>query len=137
MTAEHSVVRRYYAAMDGGDLEGIAACFAEDAIFLLPGRPERGGELRMRRGRAEIVEFFRRRGEPRERHLLTALAGSGLNRLVEGVVVFEGEAGSQPFLAGVSLTEDGRIARYLVLTAPATAEVLEEWSEDPTRQATR
>jgi ketosteroid isomerase-like protein len=118
------VLLRYYAAMDVGDLEALAGCFAEDATLVLPGRPERGGALTAKRGREAIVEFFRRRGAPRERHVLNAIAAAGPRRLVDGLVV--GNAGDfeQPFVASAQLAEDGLIRNYMVFTAPAGGEIL-------------
>lgn len=122
---------RYYAAMDAGDLDGIGGCFSEDATLVLPGRPERGGALAAKRGREAIVEFFRKRGTPRERHVLKAIAEVGPRRLVDGLVVGNSGDFEQPFVASVQLAEDGLIRNYMVFTAPAAAEILADLARGP------
>lgn len=121
----------YYAAMDAGDVDGIGECFTEDATLVLPGRPERGGALTSKRGREAIVAFFRKRGRPRERHVLNAIAEAGPRRLVDGLVVGNLGDFAQPFVASVQLAEDGLIRNYIVFTAPAGAEILADLARGP------
>lgn len=37
MSTAEEAVRRYYEAVDAGDVDGVIACFAEDAVYHRPG----------------------------------------------------------------------------------------------------
>ena len=60
MSERRDVVRRMYAAINDGDVATAAACFAPDAVWILPGRGPMAGT---HRGVREIHEnFFARLG---------------------------------------------------------------------------
>lgn len=67
MTATEAV-RRYYALVDAGDVEGVVACFAEEAVYHRPGYAPMvgraalatfyGGERVIADGRHEIDDLL-------------------------------------------------------------------------------
>jgi uncharacterized protein (TIGR02246 family) len=60
MSERADVVKRMYAAINAGDVAAAAACFAPDAVWILPGRGPMAGA---HRGVQEIHEnFFARIG---------------------------------------------------------------------------
>ena len=55
MTGE--VVQRFYATFSAGDLDAAAACFADDAVWTIPGRSSIAGPHRGREAiRRELLE---------------------------------------------------------------------------------
>ena len=111
----------YYAALDGGDVEGTLATFTEDAVYV---RPVLGGTgLEFVRGKDELREFFERRGKQPYRHFVRSCALAGDRCFVEGDAGMEGDPPTHVFLVSATLDADGRIARYFALMAEAPADL--------------
>ena len=54
---------KYFAALDAGDFDACAACFAEDAVYMHPPfRPEKDNRMFARVGRAAIRQWLDERG---------------------------------------------------------------------------
>ena len=122
MTAEvASPLDAYYTALDGGDVEGTLAAFTDDAVYVRPVLDGHG--LEFVRGRAELREFFERRGKQPYRHFVRSCAVEGARCFVEGDAGMEGEPPTHVFLVSAALDRDGRIARYFALMAEAPADV--------------
>lgn len=79
MTDPAEATRRYYRAVDAGDVEGVLAWFAEDAVYHRPGyEPMRGREtLRAFYGSARLIESGS--------HRLDQLLVQGRSTAVRGV----------------------------------------------------
>lgn len=109
----------YYTALDGGDAEGAAAAFAEDALYIRPSLSGDGGApgLEVVQGRPQILEFFQRRGRKPFRHYLRTCAINGSSCFVEGVAGVDEEQPSHVFLVHATIDADGLITRYLALMA--------------------
>ena len=60
MAPEVAVVRRMYAAVAMGDLAGVQACFAEDALRHIPGTSAIAGDHRGRAAIRKLIETVRR-----------------------------------------------------------------------------
>lgn len=108
-------VAGYYAALDEGNLDAAAACFALDAVFALP--PRGGNEVDPRLvidGQADVRKFLHSVGVWSNPHRLVLCAVDGSSCLVEGLVE---EAETRRMLHGfatsVQLDASGQIARYL------------------------
>jgi steroid Delta-isomerase len=73
-----STVRRYYELVDAGDVHGLLALFAPDAIYHRPGYP-------CLAGRAELERFYRdQRVIKAGSHTLTMLVAAGNHVAVHG-----------------------------------------------------
>lgn len=117
---------RYYLALDEGDMEGAAAQFAPDAVYVRPSLEPGPGGLRLLvavEGRASIRAWFDERGPRPIWHEVTTAVVDGRRAFVEGVV--NGEGGpTQLFLATAVLAPDGLIARYAAVTGGADAALI-------------
>jgi ketosteroid isomerase-like protein len=112
----------YYDALDGGDVEGTLATFTDDAVYVRPSL-DAPGTLEFVRGRAELREFFERRGKQPYRHRVRSCAVHGRRCFVEGEAGMDGEPPTHVFLVSATLDADGRIARYFALMAEAPADL--------------
>ena len=104
---------RYYAAVDAGDADAATATFTDDGLYIRPSL-EVPGALEAVSGRDELLEFFRRRGNPPFRHEIVACAVDGDRCFVEGVAYVHEEP-TTSFLVHATLADDGRIRRYFAL----------------------
>jgi ketosteroid isomerase-like protein len=112
----------YYGALDRGDLEATLATFTDEAVYVRPSL-DVPGALEFVRGRAELREFFERRGKQPYRHRVRSCAVDGLRCFVEGDAGMDGEPPTHVFLVSATLDADGRIARYFALMAEAPADL--------------
>ena len=114
-----SPLDRYYTALDGGDPDGAAAAFTEDAVYV---RPALGGAgLEFVRGRDGLLDFFHKRGKQPYRHEVRACAIDGERCFVEGIAGIEGEPPTHVFLVHATVEADGLISRYFALMAETPA----------------
>lgn len=111
----------YYVALDGGDVDGAAATFAEDAVYIRPALPGESSApgLEVVEGRPRILEYFQRRGRQPHRHHVRTCAFDGSSCFVEGVAGVDGEKPSHVFLVHATVDAEGLITRYLALMAEA------------------
>jgi ketosteroid isomerase-like protein len=114
-----SPLDRYFEAVDAGDADAATAAFTEDATYIRPSL-QVPGALEIVRGRAELTEFFRKRGKLPFRHEVRICSVDGPECFVEGVAFVEAEAEpSYSFLAHATFDEEGRIRRYFALMSDA------------------
>lgn len=116
--AETSIVRRYFAAMDSGDLDAALSFFSDDAIYIrskiaAPDAPKAEGVEEMS-GRDAIAAFFALRGKRKTLHAIE------LEAKVDGHTWLEGRstAGDNPsryFLCHAQINDDGLISRFLAI----------------------
>jgi hypothetical protein len=103
----------YYAAVDAGDADAATATFTGDGLYIRPSLAV-PGTLEFVRGRDELLEFFRRRGNPPFRHEVIACAVDGPRCFVEGVAHVD-EKPTTSFLVHATIDDDGLIERYFAL----------------------
>jgi ketosteroid isomerase-like protein len=109
-------VGAYYDALDVGDDDGATAAFAGDAVYIRPALD--GGGIEIARGRDAIRDLFARRaerkplGENLHRHELRMVAVAGSECFIEGVGVTD-DGPFAVFLAHATLGDDGLITRYI------------------------
>jgi ketosteroid isomerase-like protein len=103
----------YYAAVDAGDADAATATFTDDGLYIRPSLVE-PGTLEVVRGHHDLLEFFRKRGNPPFRHEVVACACEGPLCFVEGVAYVHGEP-TTSFLVHATIADDGRIRRYFAL----------------------
>jgi hypothetical protein len=103
----------YYAAVDAGDADAATATFADDGLYIRPSL-EVPGTLEVVSGRAELLEFFRKRGSPPFRHEVTSCAVDGERCFVEGVAHVH-EKPTTSFLVHATIDDGGLIRRYFAL----------------------
>jgi hypothetical protein len=119
-------VERYLGFLDDGDFVAAAAVFSEDAIYVRPrfqaaqdGRAPTFGGLVLVRGRAAILESFRKRGKQSYRHVILATASVGSRCFVEMTL---GDYGSSLESVAVAELEGSLIKRYVALSAEVDPE---------------
>ena len=118
-----SPLDRYFEAVDRGDAEAATAAFAEDATYIRPSL-QVAGALEIVRGRAELTEFFRKRGKLPFRHEVRTCSVDGPECFVEGVAFVDVEAEPRnSFLAHATFDDEGRISRYFALMSDAPDEL--------------
>lgn len=119
MTGEEveGLVRRYYNAVDAGDVPALLDCFAADAVYRRPGyAPLRGREAleRFYRGERVIAEG---------RHTLDAVVVQGRGAAVRGTfagTLRDGRHVEVGFADFFTLDEQGRVAeRHTYFERPA------------------
>jgi hypothetical protein len=108
-----SPLDRYFTALDGGDMEATTDAFAEGALYIRPSL-EVPGTLEVARGRAELREYFVKRGKRPFRHEVRACAVDGRDVFVEGVATLDGKE-LNSFLVHAVIDEQGLIERYFAL----------------------
>jgi ketosteroid isomerase-like protein len=108
-----SPLDRYFTALDAGDVEATTDAFAEDALYIRPSL-EVPGTLEVTRGRAELRDYFVKRGKRPFRHEVRACAVDGRDVFVEGVATQDGKE-LNSFLSHAVLDENGLIERYFAL----------------------
>lgn len=120
-------IERYLRHLDDGEFEAAARVFVDDAVYVRPrfepgvdGGPPRFGELVAVRGRAAILESFRRRGRQPYRHRVVAAATEGGRCFVE--MTLAGYGADIESLAVADL-RGKLITRYVAVVAPAAADV--------------
>ena len=123
-----SPIDAYFTALDGGDPEGAAAAFTEDALYVRPFE----SKLEVISGREQILEFFHRRGEQDYRHEVRTCVVDGARCFVEGVAVVGDEDPTHVFLVHATVGRDGLIARYFALFAE-TPEGFERYVDEEHR----
>jgi ketosteroid isomerase-like protein len=104
---------RYFTALDAGDVEATTAAFTEDALYIRPSF-EVPGTLEVTRGRADLRDYFVKRGKRPFRHEVRACAVDGCDAFVEGVATQDGKE-LNSFLSHAVLDENGLIERYFAL----------------------
>jgi len=110
------LVTRYFAALQAGRFEDAAACFAEDVTYSHPPYHHTGIHTTARsvyRGRAELLDSFRRRGTTVYRHRVDVSIQRGPNCMFESTVLDLPGGGFGSAVASLSLDPDGLIARYV------------------------
>ena len=113
-------VSAYYEALDAGDDDGAAASFAEDGVYIRPALD--GGGIEIARGRAGIRDLFARRserktlGENLHYHELRTVTVDGSECFIEGVGITD-DGPFAVFLAHATLGDDGLINRYIGVSA--------------------
>jgi hypothetical protein len=119
-------VEQYLGLLDGGDFEGAARVFTEDAIYVRPrfqpaedGRPPSFGSLVLVRGREAILASFIQRGKQAYRHVILATATVGDRSFVEMTL---GDYGSGLQSLAVAELDGDLIKRYVALAAPVGPE---------------
>ena len=104
---------KYFAALDAGDFDACAACFAEDAVYMHPPfHPEKDNRIFARVGRANIRKWLDERGKMPHHHRLLFAAKNGSSYFVEG----RGGGGGiplHPFCSHAIVDENGLIKRYV------------------------
>lgn len=116
-----TVIERYFRALEGGDVQGAAACFAEDAVYshpayLAPDGTTTGGRLDVR-GRRAIEDLLTERGNRPVTHVLTSVASANDVLFVEGVVHDDGGTVYASFVSVGRLDAVGLIEHYSAYTA--------------------
>jgi ketosteroid isomerase-like protein len=113
-----SPLDRYFTALDAGDMEATTDAFAEGALYIRPSL-EVPGTLEVARGRAELHEYFVKRGKRPFRHEVKTCAVDGRDAFVEGVATLDGEE-LNSFLVHAVIDDDGLIERYFALMSEVT-----------------
>ena len=108
-----SPLDRYFTALDAGDMEATTDAFAAGALYIRPSL-EVPGTLEVARGRAELYEYFVKRGKRPFRHEVRACAVDGRDAFVEGVATLDGKE-LNSFLVHAVIDEQGLIERYFAL----------------------
>jgi ketosteroid isomerase-like protein len=108
-----SPLDRYFTALDAGDVEATTDAFADGAVYIRPSF-DVPGTLEVTRGRAELREYFVKRGKRPFVHEVRACAVDGRDVFVEGVATQDGKE-LNSFLTHAVLDEDGLIERYFAL----------------------
>jgi SnoaL-like domain len=116
-----SPLDRYFTALDAGDVESTTDAFAEGALYIRPSL-EVPGTLEVARGRAQLHEFFVKRGKRPFRHEVRAFAVHGRDTFVEGVATLDGKE-LNSFLVHAVIDEHGLIERYFALMSEAAPTV--------------
>lgn len=129
--SDHDVVARYFRAVEAGDVEGAAACFAEDAVYSHPalvppdGTPPGPTPPRVEaRGREGVAAFLRERGNRPVVHEVTTVARAGDVLFVEGVAHRGDGAPFASFVSVARVDGDGLIRHYSAYTATPVAGAL-------------
>ena len=101
---------RYYASVDGGDLEGAGAMLhpAVSSAIHLPGLVRRGET------REEVVAYLSGRGDVVRRHVPLRSSRDRDLEFVYGAVVEDETRTTGHFLASARIDDDGLIAAYHV-----------------------
>lgn len=106
--AEETQVRRYYDLVDSGDVAGLVALFADDAVYHRPGYPPLAG-------RRDLERFYRDQRVIRTgRHTVSTLIVSGAEVAVNGEFrgeLHNGEVVSLRFADFFVVNPDGTFAR--------------------------
>lgn len=106
-------LKGYFTALDAGDFEACAACFAEDAVYLHPpSNREVDNKIFARQGRESIREWLRQRGKRPHHHRILFAAVNGSSCFVEG----RGGGGGvhlHAFASHAILDDNGLIKRYI------------------------
>jgi hypothetical protein len=104
------VLDRYFAHLQAAEFAAAASCFTADCLYFHP--PYAGSPARVAfRDREELLDGFEnKRGPSPARPVVTALAQSGADAFIEGIVEDVPNGGT--FLSSVSLARDGLICRY-------------------------
>ena len=111
----------YFRLLDDGEFDACAALFAEDALYIRPGKLT-ADSLVVTKGRPAILEFFRKRGKLPHRHRILKAVSDGNSCFVEGRG--GGNEGGpfaplHAFMSHGTFNADGLITRYFaVLTMP-------------------
>ena len=103
----------YYAAVDSGDADAATAAFTDGGLYIRPSL-EVPGTLEVVSGREDLLDFFRRRGNPPFRHEVIACAVDGERCFVEGVAYVRGEP-TTSFLVHATVDANGLVERYFAL----------------------
>lgn len=111
-------VGSYYRALDAGQFEQAAGCFAQDVLYAVPRAGAAAGDpLNVLEGRSALTSYFKQRGKQAYEHRVNVCSTVGNSCLLEGVTEQDGGA-LRTFVASVQLDEDGLILRYLAFQAP-------------------
>jgi ketosteroid isomerase-like protein len=115
-TVALEVLHDYFDALDTGRFEAAADCFSPDVLYSHPPYKHTGittpGRVEFR-GRAELLDAFRRRGRQSFGHVITVCIQRGPHAILEGAVhdLPDGRSGS--FISSLTLDGTGRIRRYV------------------------
>ena len=109
---------RYLAALRAGHFEAAAACFTEDVIYSHPAYPGDPGTTRHEvRGRAALIELFRRRGVLPVQHRVVACVVAGDLCFIEGTFAAAGDATTGSFVSSARTDDAGRFASYVAYSS--------------------
>jgi len=106
----------YFGAMDEGDFEAAAGCFADDVLYSHPPYRHTDNDSDDRvefRSRAELLAAFHSRGRQSFGHRIIRCVQRGPHALIEGVVFDLPHGGTGSFISSLSLDDAGLIRRYL------------------------
>lgn len=118
------IVCEYLAALDEGDFDRAAACFAEDGIYCVPTAPgsslEANDGAHWCEGRAAIRAHFARRGVLPIRHEIDSILIDGDQAAVRGTVALD-DTRAAVFLSWAQVDAAGLLSRYVAtaITLPA------------------
>jgi hypothetical protein len=106
MTSEEGLVRRYFEAFNRHDIEGVMACFSEDAVMISANGRRRNGLTEIRRSYESGFSML-----PDGRCDLRACTGGNGRAMAESIFRGTGPGGETVRLVGVESIEisGGRI----------------------------
>jgi ketosteroid isomerase-like protein len=114
VSADHSVLVQYYAAVDAGDLDAAMALVDPDVVVAM----SLPGATRHTTGRDGLLGYLSGRGDVDRRHIPLRVSVAGDVEFVHGSVLEDGVTTTGHFLGAVSLTHEGLIGRYQVVFDP-------------------
>ena len=108
---------RYYAAVDGGEVEAALALTSPTIAFaiVVPTGGVRG------QGHADLADYLRGRGDVDRRHVPLRTGTDGDVEFVYGAIVEDGTRTTGHFVAAARVDADGLLAAYHVAFDPELA----------------
>lgn len=119
-------LKPYFDALDAGDAEALAGCFADDAVYIHPPwDPAGDNHLFAISGKPALREYFMKRGKQPQHHRILFAAVSGRSCFVEGRGGGDGVR-LHVFASHAMFDADGKIRRYVAfLEYPDPEELVE------------
>ena len=106
-------LKPYFDALDVGDVEALAECFAEDGVYIHPPwDPAKQNRLFAVAGKAALRDYFAKRGKQPQHHRILFAAVNGSSCFIEGRGGGEGVR-LHAFVSHAIFDGEGKIKRYV------------------------
>lgn len=106
-------LKPYFDALDAGDAEALADCFAEDAVYIHPPwDPAKQNRLFAVSGKPALREYFHKRGKQPQQHRILSAAVNGSSCFIEGRGGGNGVR-LHAFVSHAVFDGEGKIKRYV------------------------
>jgi ketosteroid isomerase-like protein len=118
-----TVIHRYFAALDGYDVDAVLDCYTANLIYTRPSLDlSSTAALDLVIGREQLREYLLARGPQDTKHEIRRVATAGPVVFVEGIA--RGIDPPVAFMSNATVDESGRIARYISMAARISADAL-------------